>query len=65
MEIPGLHWDRCIRTGGPEGPLVFNLIVVAMWAEGFRSWDVKRMGHRVEGLYGSMRKEILISHFLW
>eukprot|EP00959_Pyramimonas_sp_CCMP1952_P319829 6692551-Pyramimonas_sp.AAC.1 len=65
METPGLHWDRCIRTGGPEGPLVFNLIIVAMWAEAIRSWDVKGMGYCAEGLYGSMRKELLISHFLW
>eukprot|EP00959_Pyramimonas_sp_CCMP1952_P126524 2646362-Pyramimonas_sp.AAC.1 len=36
-----------------------------MWAEVFRSWDVKGMGYRVEELYGSARKELLISHFLW
>eukprot|EP00959_Pyramimonas_sp_CCMP1952_P453122 9467727-Pyramimonas_sp.AAC.1 len=64
-ETPGLHWDRCIRTGGPEGPLVFNLIFVAMWADVFRSWDVKEMGYRVEGLFGPARKELLVSHFLW
>eukprot|EP00959_Pyramimonas_sp_CCMP1952_P169622 3543376-Pyramimonas_sp.AAC.1 len=37
MAIHEINWDVvCLRTGGPEGPLLFNLIICAVWGPIFR-----------------------------
>eukprot|EP00959_Pyramimonas_sp_CCMP1952_P400802 8398536-Pyramimonas_sp.AAC.1 len=53
IEVLEVRWDKCIRTGGPEGPLVFNLIVAAMWSSTVREWDVLGLGYRMEFVTGS------------
>ena len=64
MDIPDISWDTCIRTGGPEGPLAFNLIVAAMWSDTIREWDRLGLGYRVE-FVGASRHPLAVSHLFW
>eukprot|EP00959_Pyramimonas_sp_CCMP1952_P001839 37640-Pyramimonas_sp.AAC.1 len=57
-------WDKCIRTGGPEGPLACNLIVAAMWSSTIREWDVPGLGYRIEFATGSTNCVSVVNHFL-
>ncbi|CAK0900489.1 unnamed protein product, partial [Prorocentrum cordatum] len=65
IEVVEVRWDKCIRTGGPEGPLAFNLIVAAMWGSTIREWDVLGLGYRIEFATGSTSCVSIINHFLW
>lgn len=65
LEVEGVEWDMCIRTGGPEGPLAFNLIVAAMWQETFREWDRLKIGYRVEFVSGTSKHTTIMNHFIW
>eukprot|EP00959_Pyramimonas_sp_CCMP1952_P352164 7378693-Pyramimonas_sp.AAC.1 len=38
-------WDRSIRAGGTESPLLFNLVVLAMCADLFKSWGDLQLGY--------------------
>ncbi len=62
LEIDNIQWDTCIRTGGPEGPLGFNLIIAAMWGDVIHNWDVQGMGYAVD--FGTEHRSV-VNHFIW
>ena len=71
IEVEGVKWDRCIRTGGAEGPLGFNLIIAAMWQETFRQWDRQNIGYQVcfktgdPVDSGKSSYTSVVNHFVW
>eukprot|EP00959_Pyramimonas_sp_CCMP1952_P049204 1027842-Pyramimonas_sp.AAC.1 len=48
LHIEGFFWDVNITTGGPAGPLDFNLIAAHMWGATFHTWDVLGYGYTCE-----------------
>eukprot|EP00959_Pyramimonas_sp_CCMP1952_P255763 5342251-Pyramimonas_sp.AAC.1 len=65
MTIHNISWDVCIRTGGPEGPLLLNLIICAMWGPIFRDWDIRGVGYVLEGVCGEYERRTVVNHFVW
>ena len=76
VEVQNVCWDRSIRTGGPEGPLCFNIVVLAMWGPVMRSWKQHGMGYEVVHAHRwcdedqNIRHEYphrkhTVSHMLW
>ena len=57
-----IKWDTMIRTGGTEGPFLWNCETVSMWDEVVQSWQERGMGYSLEPSYTLERR---LTHSLW
>eukprot|EP00959_Pyramimonas_sp_CCMP1952_P425459 8912537-Pyramimonas_sp.AAC.1 len=65
MAIHEINWDVCIRTGGPEGPLLFNLSSCALWRPVFGDWDSRGVGSVLECVCGEYERRLTVDQFVW
>eukprot|EP00959_Pyramimonas_sp_CCMP1952_P313776 6568173-Pyramimonas_sp.AAC.1 len=56
MESEEIQRDTMIRTGGTEGPFLWNCETVAMWDEVVKSWQERGLGFALEPTYTMERK---------
>ena len=57
-----IEYNKVVRTGGKEGPALFNIVLEAIWGQLVKTWE--QMGYGIK-LEGNGTDKALINHFLW
>eukprot|EP00959_Pyramimonas_sp_CCMP1952_P374263 7837949-Pyramimonas_sp.AAC.1 len=55
-------YNTSVRTGGTEGPVLFNIVLEAIWGSMFETWESCNYGVRLEG---EGTQQALVNHYVW
>ena len=64
VTVPGISWDKSLRTGGTESPIAFNLVAIAMWRDVVARFDTAQMGYEIPDVHNPAQY-LHYSHALW
>jgi len=54
--------NKSVRTGGKEGPVLFNIVLEAIWGSIIHTWEARGFGVKLDG---DGAQQALVNHFLW